>query len=70
MRQEFYQDSPWLHLPIFALLLFVAVFVTVVAWLFIFQRKNPRIQRLASIPLEPDETPRELAPTDETGGRK
>lgn len=55
MYQEFYRGSTLLHLPLFALLLFVAVFVGTVAWLFIFQRRNPRFDSLAAIPLGDDE---------------
>lgn len=52
MYQEFYRSSPFLDLPLFALLLFVSVFVGTVVWLFILQRKSPRFDRLSKLPLE------------------
>ncbi|AKU92985.1 CcoQ/FixQ family Cbb3-type cytochrome c oxidase assembly chaperone [Vulgatibacter incomptus] len=58
MYQEFYRNSALLHLPLVALLLFLAVFVGTLAWLFVFQRKSPRFDRLADLPLELDERPR------------
>lgn len=54
MYQEFYRGSQFLHLPLFALLLFVGVFVGTCVWLFVFQRKSPRFQRLSMLPLEGD----------------
>lgn len=57
MVQEFYRGSALLHLPLFALILFVTVFVGTVAWLFIFQRHNPRFDRLAAIPLGGEDIP-------------
>mgnify|MGYP001267691350 CR=1 FL=1 len=53
MYQEFYRNSQYLDLPLFALLLFMAVFVGTVFWLFVVQRKNKvRFERLAAMPLE------------------
>lgn len=55
MYQEFYRGSQYLDLPLFALLLFMAVFVGTAIWLFVVQRKSPRFDRLSALPLE-DET--------------
>ncbi len=52
MYQEFYRTSQYLDLPLFALILFMAVFVGTVVWLFIVQRKSPRFERLSALPLE------------------
>ncbi len=52
MYQDFYRDSVLLHLPLFALFLFLAVFVGTVVWLFLFQRKSPRFRQLAHLPLD------------------
>jgi len=51
MYQEFYRGSDLLHLPLFALLLFLGVFLCVVAWLFVFRRKDERFDELAALPL-------------------
>ena len=51
MYQEFYKGSELLHLPLYALVLFVAVFMGVVAWVFVFRRKDERFDRLAELPL-------------------
>jgi len=52
MYQEFYRTSQYLDLPLFSLLLFLAVFVGTVVWLFGVQRKNPRFDQIAKLPLE------------------
>lgn len=52
MYQEFYRTSQYLDLPLFSLLLFMAVFVGTVVWLFGVQRKSPRFDRLSALPLE------------------
>lgn len=52
MYQEFYRTSQYLDLPLFALLLFMAVFLGTVVWLFILQRKSPRFDHLSRLPLE------------------
>lgn len=50
MYQEFYRGSDLLHLPLFALCLFVAVFFGVVTWLFILRRGDSKFDELARIP--------------------
>ncbi|HWV37376.1 MAG TPA: CcoQ/FixQ family Cbb3-type cytochrome c oxidase assembly chaperone [Vulgatibacter sp.] len=54
MFQEAYRGSELLHLPMFALFLFLAVFVGTLLWLFVFQRHSDRFARLARIPLDAD----------------
>lgn len=54
MYQEFYRGSQLLHLPLFALLLFLGVFVGTCVWIFIVQRKSPKFRKLAMLPLEGD----------------
>lgn len=50
MYQEFYRGSDLLHLPLFALCLFVAVFLAVVTWLFILRRGDKKFDELAQMP--------------------
>lgn len=50
MYQEFYRTSELLHLPLLALLLFLAVFVGVVVRVFVYGRKDNTFDRLAQIP--------------------
>jgi len=57
MYKEFFRDNVFTHLPIFALFLFLAVFLGTLAWLFIFQRKSERFAHLAKLPLEADFAP-------------
>lgn len=52
MYQEFYRHSQYLDLPLFALLLFLTVFVATVLWLFVIQRKSKRFERISALPLE------------------
>jgi len=52
MFQEAYRGSEILHLPMFALFLFIGVFVGTLVWLFVFQRHSDRFARLARIPLD------------------
>jgi len=54
MFQEAYRGSEFLHLPMFALFLFLSVFVGTLVWLFVFQRHSDRFARLARIPLDTD----------------
>lgn len=51
MYQEFYRGSELLHLPLFTLILFVAVFFGVVTWLFIVRRGDKRFDEMARLPL-------------------
>ena len=53
MFQEFYRGSDLLHLPLYALVFFVAVFLGVVAWVWVFGRRDERFDQLARIPFEP-----------------
>lgn len=54
MYKDFYRESLLMHLPLFTLILFLAIFLGTLAWLFIFQRKSDRFSNLAKLPLEPD----------------
>lgn len=51
MYQEFYRNSDLLHLPLFTLCFFIAVFVCVVAWVFVVRRKDDAFDRMAQMPL-------------------
>lgn len=57
MYKSFYEGSTLLHLPIFVLIFFLAVFVGTILWLFVFQRRSGRFSRLAYLPLDSDEGP-------------
>jgi len=54
MYAQFYSHMPWQELPIFALLLFLGVFVTVVLRYVVFMRAS-ELEPLARLPLEPDD---------------
>jgi len=51
MYQEFYRGSSLLDLPLFTLLFFLAFFGAMVAWVFVFNRKD-RFERMAQLPLQ------------------
>jgi len=51
MYQEFYRNSDLLHLPLFTLCFFIAVFLGVVAWVFVVERRNDHFDRMAQLPL-------------------
>ena len=55
MYQEFYRNSALLDLPLFTLIFFIAVFLGVVAWVFVVARNDERFDRLAELPLAPEE---------------
>ncbi|XXF79913.1 CcoQ/FixQ family Cbb3-type cytochrome c oxidase assembly chaperone [Myxococcaceae bacterium GXIMD 01537] len=50
MYKQFYQGMDLTHLPLFTLILFIAVFFGVVAWLFVV-RRAPDFDALARLPL-------------------
>ncbi|WP_224364486.1 CcoQ/FixQ family Cbb3-type cytochrome c oxidase assembly chaperone [Hyalangium versicolor] len=50
MYRQFYQGMDWTHLPLFALLFFLAVFLGVVAWLFL-ARRSQDFEAAALLPL-------------------
>lgn len=58
MYQEFYRGSDLLHLPLFALCLFVAVFCAVVVWLFVLRRGDRKFDELAQMPFAPERVER------------
>lgn len=49
MYQEFYRGNALLHLPLFTLCLFLAIFAGVVAWVFLI-RRGDRFDALARLP--------------------
>ena len=57
MYAQFYAHMPWKELPVFALLLFLTVFVGVVLRVVIFTRPS-ELETLARLPLEGDPLPR------------
>jgi cytochrome c oxidase cbb3-type subunit 4 len=54
MYRAFYEAGGLLHLPILALLLFLWVFVGVVAWVYVVRRRDPRFDELSLLPLRDD----------------
>lgn len=50
MYKQFYQGMSLTHLPLFTLILFIAVFFGVVAWLFLV-RRGQDFEALAQLPL-------------------
>ncbi|MFO7609124.1 MAG: CcoQ/FixQ family Cbb3-type cytochrome c oxidase assembly chaperone [Candidatus Krumholzibacteriia bacterium] len=54
MYQEFYARSGLLVWPLVGLILFLAVFIGVLAFTFFGLRDRRRIDELAALPLEPD----------------
>ncbi len=52
MFQEFYRGSDLLHLPLFTLILFVAVWLGVVAWVYGVRRKDTSFDRMALLPFD------------------
>ena len=56
MYAQFYAHMPWKELPMFALLLFLTVFVAVVLRVVVFMRPA-ELEPLARLPLEGDPLP-------------
>ena len=54
MYRSFYEGSDLLHLPILALILFLGVFLGVVAYVYVVRRKDDRFDELANLPLRDD----------------
>ncbi|MFN2371230.1 MAG: CcoQ/FixQ family Cbb3-type cytochrome c oxidase assembly chaperone [Candidatus Krumholzibacteriia bacterium] len=54
MYQEFYARSGLLVWPLVGLILFLAVFIGVLAFTFFGLRDRRRIDEIAALPLEPD----------------
>jgi cbb3-type cytochrome oxidase subunit 3 len=52
--QEFYANSNHLIWPLIGLLIFMAVFVGVLAFVFLGLRDKKKIDEIAALPLEPD----------------
>ncbi len=50
MLRQFYEGMDWVHLPLFSLLLFFAVFLGVVAWV-LFVRRGQDYDALSRLPL-------------------
>ncbi len=64
MYRQFYAGMGFGHLPLFALLLFLTVFVAVVLRVTVFGRR-PELDRLARLPLDeaaPPARPEEIRP--------
>jgi hypothetical protein len=55
MYQEFYADSNLLVWPLIGLLIFVAVFAGVLAWVFFGLRDSGKLEEIAALPLEDDD---------------
>lgn len=51
MYKQFYKGMELAHLPLFTLVLFLAVFLGVVAWAF-FLRKGRDFESVAALPLD------------------
>lgn len=56
MFAQFYAHMPWTDLPIFALLLFLSVFLAVVART-LTRKQRGELEALAQLPLERDDAP-------------
>jgi cytochrome c oxidase cbb3-type subunit 4 len=54
MYEEFYRTSALLHLPIAALMLFIAIFSGVILYVWISRGGAARYSTLASLPLDGD----------------
>ena len=54
MYQEFYAGSNLLIWPLIGLLIFVSVFIGVLAYTFFGLRDKDKLDRIAALPLEPD----------------
>ncbi|MCP4572169.1 MAG: hypothetical protein GY838_07415 [bacterium] len=54
MFQEFYAESSLLIWPLVGLLIFVAVFIGVLAFTFFGLRDKRKLEEIAALPLEPD----------------
>lgn len=50
MWRQFYEGMDWVHLPLFTLLLFFAVFLGVTAWV-MFARRGQDYDALSRLPL-------------------
>jgi len=56
MYQEYYSDSSLLVWPLVGLLIFVAIFAGVLAYTFFGLRDSGRLEEIAALPLESDDT--------------
>jgi len=56
MYRQFYADMDFTHLPLFALLFFLAVFLGVVAWLFLARRSRD-FEAVSLLPLAEQSAP-------------
>ena len=54
MYQEFYSGSNLLIWPLIGLLIFVSVFIGVLAYTFFGLRDKKKLEEIAALPLEPD----------------
>lgn len=64
MYRQFYQGMDLTHLPLFALLFFLAVFLGVVAWLFLARRSRD-FEAVSLLPLT-----EQSAPAQASGGTR
>jgi|GEM_PF-1474360 len=67
MYKEVMQHNTIVDLPIFALMLFIAIFVFVSVWVWRRGAANPAHEHLANLPLEDDDV-LSIPPTDTRGG--
>ena len=64
------QHNTIVDLPIIALFLFIAIFLLVVARIWLKGKNDPTHAHMAQLPLsDGDDAPFETTPTDEDGGR-
>ena len=56
MYQEFYSGSSLLVWPLVGLLIFVAIFAGVLAYTFFGLRDGGKLEEIAALPLDPDDT--------------
>ncbi len=55
MFQEYYANSNHMIWPLIGLMIFVVVFVGVLAYVFLGLRDQDKIDEIAALPLEPDD---------------
>jgi len=56
MYAQFYAHMPWTDLPVFALLLFLSVFLVVIARM-LTRKQRAELEAVARLPLERDDVP-------------
>ncbi|MCP4291537.1 MAG: CcoQ/FixQ family Cbb3-type cytochrome c oxidase assembly chaperone [bacterium] len=54
MYQEFYSKSELLAWPLVGLVIFIAIFLGVLGYVFLGLKSKDKVDKIAGIPLEPD----------------